>query len=101
MKKTLLAHPVKALALAFGLFSSAVFAADAPFKIGTTAAFALPLEAAVAEAGTPGLQVSLEEFTDWIAAQHSTAAGDVDVNYLHNRPLLGNASASPVLYVMQ
>ena len=52
MKKTFLNNPVKALALAFGLFSSAVFAADAPLKIGTTAAFAIPLEAAVAEAKT-------------------------------------------------
>ncbi len=42
MKKTLLTHPVKALALALGLFSSAVFAADAPLKVGTTAAFAIP-----------------------------------------------------------
>ena len=38
------------LALALGLFSSAVFAADAPLKVGTTAAFAIPLEAAVEEA---------------------------------------------------
>jgi len=53
MKKTLLNNPVKALALALGLFSSAVFAADAPLKIGTTAAFAIPLEAAVQEAGSP------------------------------------------------
>lgn len=51
MKKTLINNPVKALALAFGLFSSTVFAADAPLKVGTTAAFAIPLEAAVAEAG--------------------------------------------------
>ena len=67
MKKTLLAHPVKALALALGLFSSAVFASDAPLKVGTTAAFAIPLEAAVAEAGKQGLKVELVEFTDWIA----------------------------------
>lgn len=50
MKKNHLSHPVKALALALGLFSSTLFAADAPLKVGTTAAFAIPLEAAVEEA---------------------------------------------------
>ena len=79
MKKTFLNNPVKALALAFGLFSSAVFAADAPLKIGTTAAFAIPLEAAVEEAGKQGLKVELVEFTDWIAPNVSLAAGDIDV----------------------
>ena len=82
MKKTRLSHPVKALALAFGLFSSAVFAADAPLKIGTTAAFAIPLEAAVAEAGKQGLKVELVEFTDWIAPNVSLAAGDIDSVFL-------------------
>lgn len=50
MTKKLFNHPVKALALALGLFSSITFAADAPLKVGTTAAFAIPLEAAVEEA---------------------------------------------------
>jgi len=67
MTKKTLSHPVKALALVFGLFSSAIFAADAPLKIGTTAAFAIPLEAAVEEASKQGLKVELVEFTDWIA----------------------------------
>ena len=58
MKKTFLNHPVKALALAFGLFSTAVFGADAPLKIGTTAAFAIPLETAVAEAGVAHFSAS-------------------------------------------
>jgi D-methionine transport system substrate-binding protein len=88
MKKTLLSHPVKALALALGLFSSAVFAADAPLKVGTTAAFAIPLEAAVEEAGKQGLKVELVEFTDWIAPNVSLAAGDIDVNYLQHIPFL-------------
>jgi D-methionine transport system substrate-binding protein len=57
MTKKLISHPVKALALALGLFSSATFAADAPLKIGTTAAFAIPLEAAVEEANKQGLKV--------------------------------------------
>lgn len=94
MKKNLLAHPVKALALAFGLFSSAVFAADAPLKIGTTAAFAIPLEAAVQEAGKQGLKVELVEFTDWIAPNVSLAAGDIDVNYFQHIPFLENAKAA-------
>lgn len=94
MKKTRLSHPVKALALAFGLFSSAVFAADAPLKIGTTAAFAIPLEAAVAEAGKQGLKVELVEFTDWIAPNVSLNAGDIDVNYFQHIPFLENAKAA-------
>ncbi|OTI02363.1 methionine ABC transporter substrate-binding protein, partial [Pseudomonas aeruginosa] len=94
MKKTFLNHPVKVLALAFGLFSSAVFAADAPLKIGTTAAFAIPLEAAVEEAGKQGLKVELVEFTDWIAPNVSLAAGDIDVNYFQHIPFLENAKAA-------
>jgi ABC-type metal ion transport system substrate-binding protein len=45
-----------------------------PLKIGTTAAFAIPLEAAVEEAGKQGLEVKLVEFTDWIAPNVSLAA---------------------------
>ena len=94
MKKTLLTHPVKALALAFGLFSTAVFGADAPLKIGTTAAFAIPLETAVAEADKQGLKVELVEFTDWIAPNVSLASGDIDVNYFQHIPFLENAKAA-------
>ena len=94
MKKHYLSHPVKALALALGLFSSAVFAADAPLKIGTTAAFAIPLEAAVEEASKQGLKVELVEFSDWIAPNVSLAAGDIDVNYFQHIPFLENAKAA-------
>ncbi len=94
MTKKLLSHPVKALALAFGLLSSAVFAADAPLKVGTTAAFAIPLEAAVEEASKQGLKVELVEFTDWIAPNVSLAAGDIDVNYFQHIPFLENAKAA-------
>ncbi len=94
MTKKRLTHPVKALALALGLFSSAVFAADAPLKIGTTAAFAIPLEAAVEEASKQGLKVELVEFTDWIAPNVSLAAGDIDVNYFQHIPFLENAKAA-------
>jgi ABC-type metal ion transport system, periplasmic component/surface antigen len=73
MTKKLFSHPVKALALALGLFSSITFAADAPLKVGTTAAFAIPLEAAVEEARKQGLQVDLVEFSDWIAPNVSLA----------------------------
>jgi len=94
MTRKILSHPVKALALAFGLFSSAVFAGDAPLKIGTTAAFAIPLEAAVEEASRQGLKVELVEFTDWIAPNVSLAAGDIDVNYFQHIPFLENAKAA-------
>ena len=94
MKTKRLRHPLKALALALGLFSSAVFAADAPLKVGTTAAFAIPLEAAVEEAGKQGLKVELVEFTDWIAPNVSLAAGDIDVNYFQHIPFLENAKAA-------
>ena len=94
MKKTCLNNPVKALALALGLFSSMTFAADAPLKVGTTAAFAIPLEAAVEEAGKQGLKVELVEFTDWIAPNVSLAAGDIDVNYFQHIPFLENAKAA-------
>nr|BFE92349.1 hypothetical protein GCM10020185_28850 [Pseudomonas brassicacearum subsp. brassicacearum] len=94
MTKHFLTLPVKTLALALGLFSSALFAADAPLKIGTTAAFAIPLEAAVEEAGKQGLKVELVEFSDWIAPNVSLASGDIDVNYFQHIPFLENAKAA-------
>ena len=94
MTKHYLSHPVKALALALGLFSSITFGADAPLKVGTTAAFAIPLEAAVEEANKQGLKVELVEFTDWIAPNVSLAAGDIDVNYFQHIPFLENAKAA-------
>ncbi len=54
-------------ALALGLLTLTAYADDKPLKVGTTAAFAIPLEAAVEEAGKQGLKVELVEFTDWIA----------------------------------
>ncbi len=94
MKKTSLALPVKALALTFGLYCPTLFAADAPLKVGTTAAFAIPLEAAVEEADKQGLKVELVEFSDWIAPNVSLAAGDIDVNYFQHIPFLENAKAA-------
>ena len=92
MLKTFLARPVAALALTFGLFSTTQ-AADA-LKVGTTAAFAIPLEAAVSEAKKQGLDVELIEFSDWIAPNVSLASGDIDVNYFQHIPFLENAKAA-------
>jgi len=83
-----------ALVLALGLLGSLAHAADKPLKVGTTAAFAIPLETAVAEAGKQGLNVELVEFTDWIAPNTTLAAGDIDVNYFQHIPFLENANAA-------
>ncbi len=83
-----------ALVLALGLFSGLLHAADKPLKVGTTAAFAIPLETAVAEADKQGLKVELVEFTDWIAPNVSLASGDIDVNYFQHIPFLENAKAA-------
>jgi D-methionine transport system substrate-binding protein len=85
---------IKSLLLALGLFAATAHAADAPLKVGTTAAFAIPLEAAVEEAGKQGLKVQLVEFSDWIAPNVSLAAGDIDVNYFQHIPFLENAKAA-------
>ncbi|MBV1814000.1 MULTISPECIES: MetQ/NlpA family ABC transporter substrate-binding protein [Pseudomonas syringae group] len=79
-------------ALALGLLTLNAHAADAPLKVGTTAAFAIPLEAAVEEADKQGLKVELVEFTDWIAPNVTLAAGDIDVNYFQHIPFLTNAN---------
>ncbi|WP_226489357.1 MetQ/NlpA family ABC transporter substrate-binding protein [Pseudomonas sp. B20] len=79
-------------ALALGLLTLTAYADDKPLKVGTTAAFAIPLEAAVEEAGKQGLKVELVEFTDWIAPNVSLAAGDIDVNYFQHIPFLTNAN---------
>lgn len=92
MLKTFLARPVAALALTLGLFGSS-HAAEA-LKVGTTAAFAIPLEAAVSEAKKQGLSVELIEFSDWIAPNVSLASGDIDVNYFQHIPFLENAKAA-------
>jgi D-methionine transport system substrate-binding protein len=91
MLKTLF-RPVAAFALAFGLLGAA-HAQDA-LKIGTTSAFAIPLEAAVEEAHKQGLAVELVEFSDWIAPNVSLASGDIDVNYFQHIPFLENAKAA-------
>ena len=93
MLKTFFARPVAALLLSLGL-SGITQAADAPLKVGTTAAFAIPLEAAVSEAKKQGLSVELIEFSDWIAPNVSLASGDIDVNYFQHIPFLENAKAA-------
>ena len=86
--------PLKTLTLA-ALFSASTLAQAAPaLKLGTTAAFAPPLEVAVAEAKKQGLDVELVEFTDWIAPNVSLANGDIDVNYFQHIPFLENAKAA-------
>ena len=79
------------MVLGLGLFSGLLHAADKPLKVGTTAAFAIPLETAVAEADKQGLKVELVEFTDWIAPNVSLASGDIDVNYFQHIPFLETA----------
>ena len=96
MLKTLIGRPVAALSLSIGLslgLIGASHAADA-LKVGTTAAFAVPLEAAVSEAKKQGLDVELIEFSDWIAPNVSLNAGDIDVNYFQHIPFLENAKAA-------
>lgn len=94
MNKKHITHPVKALVLALGFFNGFASADTAPLKVGTTAAFAIPLETAVAEADKQGLKVELVEFTDWIAPNVSLASGDIDVNYFQHIPFLENANAA-------
>lgn len=81
--------------LTFGtlLAVSSLALAEPALKLGTTAAFAPPLEVAVAEAKKQGLEVELIEFTDWIAPNVSLANGDIDVNYFQHIPFLENAKS--------
>jgi D-methionine transport system substrate-binding protein len=76
------------------LLASGFAFADTPLKLGSTAAFAQPLEVAVAEAKKQGLEVELSEFNDWIAPNVSLAHGDIDVNYFQHIPFLENAKAA-------
>jgi D-methionine transport system substrate-binding protein len=63
----------------------------APLKVGTTAAFAPPLEVAVAEAKKQGLDVEIVEFSDWITPNTSLVNKDLDANYFQHTPFLENA----------
>lgn len=63
-----------------------------PLKVGTTAAFAPPLETTVEEAKKQGLNVELVEFTDWTAPNVSVENGDIDVNLFQHKPFLENAN---------
>ena len=94
MNKKHITHPVNALVIALGLLSGFTHAADSSLKVGTTAAFAMPLEKAVAEADKQGLKVELVEFTDWIVPNTALAAGDIDINYFQHIPFLENANAA-------
>ena len=85
-------RPVAAIALTLGLSASAL--AAEPLKIGTTSAFAIPLEAAVEEAHKQGLEVKLVEFSDWIAPNVSLNSGDIDANYFQHIPFLENAKTA-------
>nr|WP_310617316.1 MetQ/NlpA family ABC transporter substrate-binding protein [Pantoea cypripedii] len=82
------------LAAALLAVSSVASAANynGPLKVGTTAAFAPPLETAVAEAKKQGLDVQLVEFTDWTAPNVSVENGDIDVNLFQHKPFLENAN---------
>lgn len=73
------------------LASGAGLAQAAALKIGTTAAFAPPLEVAVAEAKKQGLDVELVEFNDWITPNTALANKDLDANYFQHIPFLENA----------
>lgn len=86
--------PLKTLTLGTMLAASTLAQAEPALKLGTTAAFAPPLEVAVAEAKKQGLEVELIEFTDWIAPNVSLASGDIDVNYFQHIPFLENAKAA-------
>ncbi|PJZ04038.1 methionine ABC transporter substrate-binding protein [Pantoea rodasii] len=83
------------LALSASILTFSAFAAadySGPLKVGTTAAFAPPLETAVAEAKKQGLEVQLVEFTDWTAPNVSVENGDIDVNLFQHKPFLENAN---------
>ncbi|MDH0337218.1 MetQ/NlpA family ABC transporter substrate-binding protein [Metapseudomonas otitidis] len=85
-------HTLKILALGLLLASGIAQAADKPLKLGTTAAFAPPLEVAVEEAAKQGLKVELVEFTDWNTPNITLANGDIDANYFQHTPFLENAN---------
>ncbi|MDO9618713.1 MAG: MetQ/NlpA family ABC transporter substrate-binding protein [Pseudomonas sp.] len=84
-------NTLKKLTLGTLLLASGLAQAEQTLKLGTTAAFAPPLEVAVAEAKKQGLKVELIEFSDWIAPNVSLANGDIDVNYFQHVPFLENA----------
>lgn len=85
-------HTLKTLVLGLLLASGIAQAADKPLKLGTTAAFAPPLEVAVEEAAKQGLKVELVEFTDWNTPNITLANGDIDANYFQHTPFLENAN---------
>lgn len=85
-------HTLKILILGLLLASGIAQAADKPLKLGTTAAFAPPLEVAVEEAAKQGLKVELVEFTDWNTPNITLANGDIDANYFQHTPFLENAN---------
>lgn len=85
-------HTLKTLVLGLLLASGIAQSADKPLKLGTTAAFAPPLEVAVEEAAKQGLKVELVEFTDWNTPNITLANGDIDANYFQHTPFLENAN---------
>jgi D-methionine transport system substrate-binding protein len=78
------------LIAALGALASPAVAASekGPLRVGTNAAFAPPLEAAVEVAKSQGLDVKLIEFTDPVTPNTSLANGEIDVNYFQHKPFL-------------
>lgn len=59
--------------------------------IGISPPFAKPLQAAIEDAKTQGINVRLVEFSDWNTPNITLNHGDIDANYFQHQPFLNNA----------
>ncbi|WP_259754376.1 MetQ/NlpA family ABC transporter substrate-binding protein [Pseudomonas sp. GCEP-101] len=87
------------LGLSLSLLAAGLAQAADTLRLGTTAAFAPPLEVAVKEAAQQGLKVELVEFTDWNAPNITLDHGDIDANYFQHTPFLENANREGGLHL--
>jgi hypothetical protein len=83
----------RTLLLTLAVLTGLAHANEKPLIVGTTAAFAIPLETAVEEAKKQGLSVKLVEFTDWIAPNVSLATPRPAPTWRPTRPASSTTSA--------
>jgi len=84
-----------AAAFALSLMALPALAADSiTLGLASPGPLADPVQVAVEEAKSQGLDVKVVVFNDWIAPNTAVANGDIDVNYYQHIPFLTNANAA-------
>jgi D-methionine transport system substrate-binding protein len=90
-KLTLIGVAIVAIAIAIVAWTFQKKSGADEIVIGISPPFAKPLQAAIEDAKTQGINVRLVEFSDWNTPNITLNHGDIDANYFQHQPFLNNA----------